>query len=99
MSRQGEKSVPIAALDYKREITVVLAVTLAGEHLPPQILYQGKTERCQFPPEWDVWHTQNHWSNEATVKRYMYADQNSDSICQQKKASVGLRRESSMSRN
>lgn len=46
MNRHGEKSVPISGLDDKREITVLLAVTLAGEYLPPQLLYQGKTERC-----------------------------------------------------
>ena len=76
MSREGEKSIPIAGLDDKREITVVLAATLNGEYLPPQILYQGKTERCHpaidFPPEWDVWHTENHWSNEATMMRYAH---------------------------
>ena len=64
MSRQGELSNPIAGLDNKRQITVIIAVTLAGEYLPPQILHQGKTERChsaiEFPPEWDVLHTENH---------------------------------------
>ena len=58
---QGEKSIPIAGLDDKQEFTVVLAVNMAGEYLPPQILYQGKTERCnptiEFTPEWDVWHS------------------------------------------
>ena len=53
---------------------MVLAVTLAGEYLPPQLLYQGKTEGChpaiEFPPEWDVWHSENHWSNEVTMLRY-----------------------------
>ena len=74
MEREGEKKIPIADLDDKPEITVVLAVTLAGEYLPPQILYQGKTERChpaiEFPSEWDVWHTENHWCNKATMTRY-----------------------------
>ena len=49
-------------------------MTLAGEYLRPQILYQGKTEKChpaiEFPPEWDVRHTENHRSNEATMMRY-----------------------------
>ena len=73
MSREREKSIPIAGLEDKQEITVVLATTLSGEYLPPQILYQGKTERCHraidFSPEWDVWHTENHRSNEATMMR------------------------------
>ena len=43
--------------------------------LPPQLIYQGKTERCHprvsFPSQWDVWHTDNHWANEVTTKRYI----------------------------
>ena len=43
--------------------------------LPPQLFYEGKTERCHrhftFPAEWDVWHTPNHWSNEETILRYL----------------------------
>ena len=33
MSKQGEQSIPIAGFDDKREITVILAVTLAGKYL------------------------------------------------------------------
>lgn len=43
--------------------------------LPPQLIYKGKTNRCHpqisFPQQWDVWHTENHWSNEGTTKRYI----------------------------
>ena len=46
-----------------------------GEYLPPQLIYKGKTERCHpkisFPNGWDVWHTDNHWCNEVTTKRYI----------------------------
>ena len=49
MNRQGEKSIPISGLDDKREITVVLAVTLAGEYLPPQLLYFSGQNR-KVPP-------------------------------------------------
>ena len=35
-------------------ITAVLGVTLTGEYLPPQLIYQGKTLHCRpkvsFPP-------------------------------------------------
>ena len=31
ISRQGEQSIPIVGLDDKREITVIIAVTLVGE--------------------------------------------------------------------
>lgn len=53
MNREKEKMIPIANSDDKRQITTVLAVTLRGEFLPPQLLYQGKTTRChpaiEFP--------------------------------------------------
>lgn len=43
--------------------------------LPPQLIYKGKTDRCHpqisFPQDWDIWHTDNHWSNEVTTKRYI----------------------------
>ena len=25
----------------------------------------------QFPEGWDVWHTENHWSNEDSMKKYI----------------------------
>lgn len=75
MEREGAKVVSIAHADDKRQITAVLAVTATGEYLAPQLLYKGKTERChpqvQFPEGWDVWHTENHWSNEDSMKRYI----------------------------
>ena len=48
---------------------------MEGEFLPPQLLYEGRTERChpsfKFPEDWDVWHLSNHWSNEDTMLRYL----------------------------
>ena len=42
--------------------------------LPPHLLYQGKIEAChpkvEFPEGWDIWHSDNHWSNESTMLRY-----------------------------
>ena len=52
-------------------------ITLSGnvKFLPPQLLYTGKPERCHpdfnFPSDWDIWHTENHWSNKSTVLRYI----------------------------
>ena len=35
----------------------------------------GKTARChlrfKFPPEWDITHSQKHWSNETTMIQYI----------------------------
>ena len=39
------------------------------------MIYKGKTLHCHpkvsFPQGWDVWHSDNHWSNEETMKRYI----------------------------
>ena len=75
MHKSGEKVVPITNSDDKRQITAVLAVTMSGEYLPPQLIYKGKTERChpagEVPDGWDIWHSHNHWSNEETMLRYV----------------------------
>ena len=75
MHHSGDKMVPITNSDDKRQITAVLAASMAGEYLPPQLIYAGKTERCHprisAPDGWDIWHSHNHWSNEETMKRYI----------------------------
>ena len=75
MHNAGAEVVPIAHSDDKRQITAVLAANAKGEYLPPQLIYKGKTTRChpdlKFPAGWDIWHSDNHWSNEDTMKRYL----------------------------
>ena len=48
---------------------------MAGEFLPPQLIYLGKTSRCllsvKFPDEWHVTYSINHWFNEDTMKEYV----------------------------
>ena len=40
---------------------------MTADILPLQILYAGKTECCHpnysFSPQFDIWHTPNHWAN------------------------------------
>ena len=43
MAKSGSKSIPIKGLTDKRNITLTFVVTLAGDFLPLQIIYQGKT--------------------------------------------------------
>ena len=47
---------------------------MTGEYLPIQLIYKGTTDRCHpkanFPSDWDIFHSLNHWSNENTMKRY-----------------------------
>lgn len=69
MSKRGEKSVPVKGLSDKRNITLTFQVTLSGEFLPMQIIYQGKTDRSQprgfeFPDGFSVTQNPKHWSNE-----------------------------------
>ena len=75
MHRAGDRIIPIANSDDKRQITAVLAASMAGEYLPPQLIFKGKTQRCHpqvsFPKGWDIWHSENHWSNEDTMQRYI----------------------------
>ena len=48
---------------------------MSGDFLPPQLVYQGKTIKClpsfQFPSDWSITHTANHWSNEETMELYI----------------------------
>ena len=75
MHLSGEKIVPIAACNDKQEITAVLAATVTGKYLKPQLLCKGTTKSChptvEFPSGWDIWHSVNHWSNEETMKRFV----------------------------
>ena len=75
MEEKGSKQVPLVGLDDKRQITGVLACSLTGELLPPQLLYEGTTTRCHpkfiFPTGWDVWHLSTHWSTPLTIVRYI----------------------------
>ena len=75
MEQEGAKRVEIARKDDKRQITAILACTMSGDVLPPQLVYQGKTPRClpqvEFPKQWHITYTENHWCNEITMKQYI----------------------------
>ena len=75
MNEAKAKKVVIANSDDKRQITAMLAAIMTGEYLPVQLIYKGRTTRCHpkvsFPEGWDIWHSDNHWSNEDTMERYI----------------------------
>ena len=58
MEAEGAKRVEVLSKDDKRQFTAVLAGSMSGEFLPPQLRYQGKTPQClpqhQFPPGWHI---------------------------------------------
>ena len=75
LAAEGSKQVAVVGLDDKREITVLLSVSLDGQLLPPQVIYAGKTPRCHpsvvVPPGWYITHSQNHWSTEETMIEFI----------------------------
>ena len=75
MHQAKDKIILIAHSDDKHQITGIFAVTATGKYFPPQLIYKEKTERCHpkvaIPAGWDVWHSDNHWSTEDTMVRYI----------------------------
>ncbi|XP_063400328.1 uncharacterized protein LOC134684939 [Mytilus trossulus] len=91
MEKKGTQQISISGLDDKRQITLLLAVSMSGDLLPPQLIYPGKTDRClpkgvDFPSTWDVICTETHWSNEDTMMQFVnkvivpYVDEIRDSM-------------------
>ena len=70
MDERGTKNISIPGTPDYRQITGTFAITLAGDFLPIQLIYAGKTRLCHakytFPPSFHVTHTMNHWANEET---------------------------------
>ena len=64
MTKEGSKRVEIIGIDDKRQITAVFGGTLAGDFLPPQLIYKGKTTKClpsvDFPQALYITYTENH---------------------------------------
>ena len=75
MEKEGSKRIEVVGVDDKRLITAVFCGTLVGDFLPVQLIYKGKTDHChphyQFPLGWDITHSSNHWSTEATMIQYV----------------------------
>ena len=58
------------------KITGTFTVSVTGDVLPMQLIYEGKTPRClpkdiEFPKEFDVTFPPNHWSNEEKSKQLL----------------------------
>ena len=69
MSQHGSNYVAVKGLTDKRNITLTFVITLAGEFLPLQKIYSGKTQKSQprgfsFPSGFIVSQNSKHWSNE-----------------------------------
>ncbi|CAG2210204.1 unnamed protein product [Mytilus edulis] len=75
MDAKGSKQVNIVGINDKRQITALLTISKSGVLLPPQIIYAGTTEQCHpkygFPKSWNIYHSENHWSNTDTMLHYI----------------------------
>ena len=73
MAKKGAKSVSIAGSSDKRCITGTFVITLAGDFLPMQLIYGGKTTqslpRFKFPESFSLSVNSKHFSNmEESIK-------------------------------
>ena len=73
---EGAKRVEIAGKDDKRQITAEFAGSMAGDFLPIQLVYKGKTPRClpkveSVPEGWHLTYSPSHWSTEQTMRDYI----------------------------
>ena len=63
LTKKGEASVPITNSSDYRQITGAFGISMAGEFLPIQLIYQGKTNKCHpnynFPNDFHITHTPN----------------------------------------
>ena len=75
MERRGERRIEMIGVNDKRQITAVFCGNALGVFLPPQLIYKGKSSRChpryEFPSDWNITHSPNHWSNEDTMLQYI----------------------------
>lgn len=75
MAKEGSKCVDIAGINDKHQITAVLIVTLDGNFLPIQLIFQDKTSAClphtKSASGWHVTCSHNHWANEETTKDHI----------------------------
>ena len=72
MEKRGTKHVEIAGIEDKCQITAVFACTMSSKFLPKQLIYKGTIRKClpkyvDFPLDWDVTFTSNHWANKSTT--------------------------------
>jgi hypothetical protein len=77
---KGVKAVQSLGKDEKRQITGMVSSASSGSMLPLQLIFQGKTTamvpnhveaREAVKKGWDLTNSENHWSNQTTMKRFV----------------------------
>ena len=76
LDEKGINYVPITGKEDKKQITAVFAGTADGHFLPLQLIYKGKTsdshpKGVHFPADWDITHTESHWSTTTSNISYI----------------------------
>ena len=78
LNEEVAKSVPLQGKGKKKQIAGTFAVSMTGDFLPMQLIYERKTQQClpkdaEFRwKEFDVTFTPNHWSNEEKSKQLLH---------------------------
>lgn len=78
--KKNSKRVAVAHIEDKRQITAVVSSSLAGDLLPMQLVFTGKTERSHptadalkkvdanvKQSQFKFAHSENHWSSQETM--------------------------------
>ena len=73
---QGVSNIPLVGKGKKKQATVTFTITMPGQLLPMQLIFQETTDRClpkgvEFPDDWNVTYTANHWSNESKAIQHL----------------------------
>ena len=76
--KQGETRVAVLGAEEKRQITAVLASSMADDMLPLQLIFAGKTERSRpaataasTAAAFHLTSSENHWSTQQTMREYI----------------------------
>ena len=73
---ESATSVPVKGKGKSKQITGTFTLSASEKFLPMQLIYAGKTERChpqgiKFSSDFDVTHSENHWSNEILTRQHV----------------------------
>ena len=75
-AKKGSSNVPLVGKGKKKQIAGTFTITMSGSFLPMQLIYKVTTNRCltkgvDFPTDFDVTYTANHWSNESKAIQHL----------------------------
>ena len=78
MAKEGSKKVPIAGIDDKQQITLVLAAAMTNKLLPLQLVFQRKTKACLPTVDYDSLLTELNQESYDLILRIFHTRINDD---------------------